>query len=59
METSAVFSAAEYFDMQRVSMLFVWDELLEGRTWLHEFSAEEQKRQSEANKLIFEAALKI
>jgi purine-nucleoside phosphorylase len=59
METSAVFSAAEYFDMQRVSMLFVWDELLEGRTWLHEFSVEEQKRQSEANKLIFEAALKI
>ena len=59
METSAVFSAAEYFDMQRVSMLFVWDELLEGRTWLHEFSVEEQKRQSEANRLIFEAALKI
>jgi hypothetical protein len=45
--------------MQRVSMLFVWDELLEGRTWLHEFSVEEQKRQSEANQLIFEAALKI
>jgi len=59
METSAVFSAAEYFDLQRVSMLFVWDELLEGRTWLHEFSVEEQKRQSEANRLIFEAALKI
>jgi len=59
METSAVFSAAEYFNMERVSMLFVWDELLEGRTWLHEFSAEEKKRQSEANQLIFEVALKL
>jgi purine-nucleoside phosphorylase len=59
METSAVFSAGEYFNMQRVSMLFVWDELLEGRTWLHEFSTEEKKRQIEANRLIFEAALEL
>ena len=59
METSAVYSAAEYFKMQRVSMLFVWDELLNRRTWLDEFSATETLKQSEANRSIFEVALKL
>ncbi len=59
METSAVFSAAEYFNMERVSLLFVWDELLEGRTWLHEFSIDEKHMQAKANQSIFEVALKI
>ena len=59
METSAVYSAAEYFNMQRVSMLFVWDELLNHRTWLDEFSATEKSKQSEANRSIFEVALKL
>lgn len=59
METSAVFSAAEYFNMQRVSMLFVWDELLNHRTWLDEFSTVEKSKQTEANRAIFEVALKI
>lgn len=59
METSAVYSAAEYFDMQRVAMLFVWDELLSHRTWLDEFSISEKSRQFEANRTIFEVALKL
>lgn len=59
METSAVYSAAEYFDMQRVAMLFVWDELLSYRTWLDEFSISEKSRQFEANRTIFEVALKL
>lgn len=59
METSAVYSAAEYFKMQRVSILFVWDELLNHRTWLDEFSATEKSQQSEANRSIFEVALKL
>lgn len=57
METSAVFSAAAHFGMQAVSMLFVWDELLKGRTWLDEFEDEETLRQSQANAAIFEIAL--
>ena len=59
METSAVYSVAEYFKMQRVSMLFVWDELLNNRTWLDEFSATEKSMQTAANRAIFEVALKL
>ena len=59
METSAVYSAAEYFSMQRVSMLFVWDELFNHRTWLDEFSVAEKLKQTEANRIIFEVALKL
>ena len=59
METSAVYSTAEYFKMQRVSMLFVWDELLNHRTWLDEFSATETLKQAKANRSIFEVALKL
>ena len=59
METSAVFSAAEYFNMERVSMLFVWDELLKGRSWLDEFTDAEKVKQLEANRTIFEVALKL
>jgi len=59
METSAVYSAATYFDMKRVSMLFVWDELLKNRTWLDEFSVTEKIRQTEANRAIFEVALQL
>lgn len=59
METSAVYSAAEYFKMERVSMLFVWDELLNNRTWLDEYSMSEKQKQFEANKAIFEIALEL
>lgn len=59
METSAVYSAATYFNMKRVSMLFVWDELLKNRTWLDEFSVTEKIRQTKANLAIFEVALQL
>jgi purine-nucleoside phosphorylase len=59
METSAVYSAASYFNMERVSMLFIWDELLKHRTWLDAFSATEKSKQLEANREIFEVALKL
>ena len=59
METSAVFSAAEKFQMERISLLYVWDELLKGRTWLHEFSDSEKKRQMDANVAIYEIALEL
>jgi uridine phosphorylase len=57
METSAVFTVAAVFGMQAVSMLFVWDELLLGRTWLDPFSDEERALQRRANEAIFEVAL--
>lgn len=57
METSAVFSAAAHFNMRAAALLFVWDELLQGRTWLDPFSMEEAERQQRANSALFEVAL--
>ena len=59
METSAVFSAATFFDMKSVSLLFVWDELLRGRTWLDSFSCEEVSSQERASLATFEIALSL
>lgn len=59
METSAVFTAAAHFGMESASLLFVWDELLNDRTWLDTFSVDETKRQETANKAIFEVALEL
>jgi len=59
METSAVLSAARYFGMRAAAWLFVWDELLRGRTFLDTYSEEEQERQRRANQAIFEVALEL
>lgn len=59
METSAVFSAAASFGAAAASALFVWDELLTGRTWLDPFTAEERHRQKRANEALFEVALTL
>ena len=59
METSAVYSAAAHFGMEAASLLFVWDELLNDRTWLDTFSARETRRQKAANQAIFEVALEL
>lgn len=59
METSAVFSAAACFGAAAASALFVWDELLAGRTWLDPFEPEERERQERANAALFEIALTL
>lgn len=59
METSAVFSAAAHLGMEAVSMVFAWDELLRGRTWLDPFPAEEKERQDAANEATFQVALEL
>ena len=59
METSAVFSAAKYFGMEAISLVFVWDELLNERTWLDTFFPEEKEKQKTANKLTFKTALAL
>ncbi len=59
METSAVFSAAAWFGMQAVSLLFVWDELLAGRSWLDPFPVEEKAAQERANAALMEVALEL
>lgn len=57
METSAVFSAASFFGMRAVSLLFVWDELLAGRSFLHPYSAAETEAQARANAALMDVAL--
>jgi len=59
METSAVFTAARRFGMAAVSMLFVWDELLAGRSFLHTFSGEEQAAHARANAALMDVALEL
>ena len=59
METSAVFSAARCFGMQAVSLLFVWDELLAGRSFLHPYTEVEQAAQARANAALMDVALEL
>lgn len=59
METSAVFTVAQRFGVRALSLLFAWDELLEGRSFLDTFSDEEKARQDGANRAIFEVALEL
>ncbi len=59
METSAVFASAAHFGMRAVSLLFVWDELSLGRTFLDHYNPDELARQERANRVIFEVALEV
>jgi len=59
METSAVFSAARFFGMHAVSLLFVWDELLAGRSFLHPYTEAEQAAQARANDALMDVALSL
>ena len=59
METSAVFTAARCFGMQAVSLLFVWDELLAGRSFLHPYTEAEQAAQARANEALMDVALDL
>lgn len=59
METSAVFTAARQFGMKAVSLLFVWDELLAGRSFLSAYTGEEQERQQRANADLMEVAIEL
>jgi uridine phosphorylase len=59
METSAVFSVARVFGLEAVSMVFAWDELYRGRSFLDDFSEAEQAAQIRANDLIYDVALTL
>jgi purine-nucleoside phosphorylase len=59
METSAVFSAAAWFGLRAVSLLFAWDDLLRERSWLDPFPPEEAEAQRRANAALMEVALEL
>jgi hypothetical protein len=45
--------------MAAVSLLFVWDELLAGRSFLHAFAEEERAAQARANAALMDVALEL
>ena len=57
METSAVFSAARCFGMAATALLFVWDELAAGRSFLDTYTPEERRAQERANLALMDVAL--
>jgi len=59
METSAVFTAARHFGMAAVSLLFVWDDLLAGRSFLDHFTDDERAAQTRANGALMDVALEL
>lgn len=58
MEASAVFSAATHFGMRAASLLFVWDEI-PFRSWLEDFTEQEQAAQDRASDMVYEIALAL
>lgn len=59
METSAVFSAARWFGLRAVSLLFAWDDLLRHRSWLDPFTPDETQAQRRANAALMDVALEL
>lgn len=57
METSAVFSAAQYMDMQRLSLIHIWDELAAGRRWSDPLPPEVDAYRRCTEEAMFEIAL--
>ncbi|MGQ0617001.1 MAG: phosphorylase family protein [Acidimicrobiia bacterium] len=59
METSAVLSAARWAGLRAAACLWVWDELLRGRSWLDPFEEHERAAQQAANDALFDVALSV
>jgi purine-nucleoside phosphorylase len=59
METSAVFTAAHALGMEAVSLVFAWDELHRGRTFLDPLTPDEQRAHERANEAIYDVALEL
>lgn len=59
METATTLAVARYFDMSAVSMLVVWDELLQGRSFLDPLEPAQQQRLDRGNEAVFEVALDL
>jgi uridine phosphorylase len=59
METSALFSAAAAFGMAAVSLLYVWDELLDGRSWMDPLPPDVERRRLAADAATYDVALEL
>jgi purine-nucleoside phosphorylase len=58
METSAVFSAAEYMGMQRLALIYIWDEYALQRRWSDPLPPEVNDRRRATEHALFEIALR-
>ncbi len=59
METSAVYSAAAHFGMNAAALLYCWDELSRGRSWLDTFAPAEVAAQLAGDQATYSTALEI
>jgi purine-nucleoside phosphorylase len=59
LETSAVYSAAAQFGMTAAALLYCWDELSRGRSWLDTFTPAEAAAQRAADRATYTTALEI
>ena len=57
METSAVFSAADYIGMQRLSLIYIWDEFALKRAWSDPLPSEINDYRRRTELALFEIAL--
>ena len=59
METATTLAVAKHFGMASVSMLVVWDDLLNGRSFLDPLSSQEQQHVDAGNRAVYEVALEL
>jgi purine-nucleoside phosphorylase len=59
METAATYAVATYFKMDAVSMLVVWDDLTQGRSFLDPLPEGSMQRLNKANQDVYEVALAL
>ncbi len=59
METSTVAAVAEYFGVDCVSLLSVWDALPHGRTFLDPLNTEDADKLKRSNEVVFQVALSL
>jgi purine-nucleoside phosphorylase len=58
METSAVFSAADYIGMERLSLIYIWDEFALNRAWSDPLPPEVNEYRRRTELALFEIALR-
>jgi uridine phosphorylase len=58
METSAVFSAADYIGMERLSLIYIWDEFALERAWSDPLPPEVNDYRRRTERALFEIALR-
>ena len=59
METATTFAAASYFGVPALSMLAVWDDLIQGKSFLDPLGQAEQNALDTSNRAVYEVALQL